>query len=249
MKKIILSVLAPLLSYANYLDRADINIIYERFVKPNYTHEYTYRYDPLPIAKNNKAWRWEHKDFPRVIALLEFERFVQENQCFSVKGLAINGKDPEWAYISHQHVSVINYSHNPEKYDLHVFELDEHDFDFVMVNQTFEHVYDPIRCLKNIFKYMKPGGILYFNVPTTSIPHETPYHFYTGFTPVGIGAMLQEAGFELLSIGQWGNFEYLKKAFETQGFPDYRMLSNPGINHMHCPIIAWAFARKPENNV
>lgn len=226
------------------LSDTDINEIYDTFVKPNYTEEYKKRYVPMPLHKNKLLWRWEGKDLPRVFALLEFERFVVEHNIHCNKGLAINGLDPEWNYLPCKRIVQIEYEKNPEKYDLHKLNLPEKDFDFVMVNQTLEHVYDPIKCLENIYKYMADGGILYLNVPANNIPHGTPFHHYTGFTPVGLGAMVKSAGFKILSIGQWGNLEFLKKMFETNAWPDYREFNNPGLNDMNCPCITWIFAIK-----
>lgn len=226
-----------------YLKETDIVEIYEKYVKPNSTGEYANRYVPLPLEKNIRNWKWEGKDFPRVIALLEFEKFVNEHNLASNKGLALNGIDPEWEILPHQEITSINYVDNPKLYDLHIMDLLDKDFDFVMVNQTLEHVYDPIRCLKNVYTHMRKGGILYFGVPANNIPHETPFHFYTGITPTGAGAIVRAAGFKILSIGQWGNFEYLRKIFTTHSWPDYRALKNR-VNDSKCPVITWVFARK-----
>ncbi len=228
----------------NFISDVNINEIYFNFVKPNYTDEYKNRYVPLPLYKNNLPWRWEGKDLPRVIALLEFERFISTHNIRSTKGLAINGLDPEWHCLPCETIFQTDYETNPEAYDLHTLNLPDKDFDFVMVNQTLEHVYDPIRCLENIFNHMAPGGILYLNVPANNIPHSTPFHYYTGFTPVGLGAVVQSAGFKILSIGQWGNFEYLNKMFATKSWPDYRQFTNPGLNDINCPCITWIFAMK-----
>jgi len=222
--------------------------IYNAFIKINHTDEYKLRYVPLPMHKNNLPWKWEGKDFPRIISLLEFERFVKSNNISSEKGLAINGlSDPEWYYLPTQILVDINYEKDPNKFDLQTLDLKEKDFDFVMANQTLEHVYDPVLCLKNIYKHMSPGGILYFNVPTNGIPHSTPFHHFTGFTPAGVGTIVKAAGFKILSIGQWGNLEYLKKLFETNSWIDYQALKNPGINDFKCPIITWIFAIKPHH--
>ena len=147
-------------------------------------------------------------------------------------------------YLPTQELVITEYKKDTNKYDLQTLDLEEKDFDFVIVNQTLEHVYDPVLCLKNIYNHMKPGGILFFNVPTNGIPHSIPFHHYTGFTPVGVGVIVKAAGFRILSIGQWGNLEYLKKLFETNSFTDYRALRNPGINDFRCPIITWIFAIK-----
>lgn len=228
------------------LSNQDIDEIFKEFVKINYTEEYKHRYDKLPMEKNNLQWRWEGKDFSRVIALLEFERFITENNLTSVKGLAINGKDPEWDYLPYQVLYFIDYDADPINHDLHTLNLNDKDFDFAMLNQTLEHVYDPIRCLKKVYEHMRPGGILYLNVPANNIPHSTPFHYYTGITPVGLGAMAKAAGFKILNIGQWGNLEYTQRMYSAYGWPDYTEFKNPGYNDIMHPIITWIFAIKPE---
>ncbi len=222
----------------------EIQEIYDLYVKPNLNDSYMLRYVPLPIEKNNKSWNWKGKDLARIIPILEFERFIKDNNISCKKGLAINGPDAEWEYLEANKVVIIDYVDNPDKYNLHSLNLDEKDFDFVTVNQTLEHVYDPIKCLKNIYSHMLKGGILYFNVPANNIPHSTPFHFYTGFTPVGIGAIVKLAGFEILSIGQWGNLEYLIKMNQMRYWPDYLQFQNPGFNDPNYPISTWIFARK-----
>jgi hypothetical protein len=74
--------------------------LYEQFVKANYNTDFTERYNPLPVHKNNKKWRWEGKDFPRVISLLEFERYINKYN-FQINDLLIfNGEDdPEIEYL------------------------------------------------------------------------------------------------------------------------------------------------------
>lgn len=229
----------------DYLGLKDVQSIYSNHVKPNITDEYKHRYTPLPLHKNNTYWQWEDKDFPRVIAVLEFELFITKNNISSKKALALNDiSDPEWDYLSTQDIQRVIYNEFTGENDLHALDLPEKDFDFVMVNQTLEHVYDPIRCLKNIYNHMCPGGVLYFNVPVNSIPHATPFHYYTGYTPVGLGAVVKAAGFKILSIGQWGNLEYLTLMHKTNGWPDYRQLKNPGINQIDHPVITWIFAMK-----
>lgn len=227
----------------------DIVSIYNQFVHGNDNAEYKNRYVPLPMEKNNTIWRWEGKDLPRVIAVLEFERFVNEHKISSEKALFIDSdNDPEEAYLSYKNSRRVKYEDDPINHDLHTLNLSEKDFDFVMLNQVLEHVYDPIRCLQNAHKHMKSGGVLYLNAPANNIPHSTPFHYYTGFTATGLGAMLQAAGFKLLSIGQWGNQAYLKLLFSNNNWPDYREVAalepNPGINDFNCPIIVWAFAQK-----
>jgi SAM-dependent methyltransferase len=233
---------------ADTLTNQEIEWLYNKYIVVNNTQEYRNRYVPFPIEKNVPPWRWEGHDFPRVIALLEFERFVKENGLSSKNALAVNGSnDPEWFFLPHERITNWDYSEDCIKYDLHLVDLPEKDYDFAMVNQILEHVYDPIRCLKNLYRHMNPGGILYLNVPANNIPHSVPYHFYTGFTPMGLAAMVKLAGFEIMSIGQWGNLEYLNALLKSHDWPDYRYSNNPGVNELHNPAIVWVFALKPMN--
>jgi hypothetical protein len=117
-----------------------------------------------------------------------------------------------------------------------------------MVNQTIEHLYDPILALKNIHKHMCVGGVFYANVPANSVPHDTPFHYYTGITPVGLGAMVTLAGFDILKIGQWGNKDYYKTSVNIK-WPDYKVMgwgayAEPGYNDRNCPAITWCLAIK-----
>lgn len=102
-----------------------------------------------------------------------------------------------------------------------------------------------ITCLKNIYNHMTDGVLFYANVPVNNIPHNTPEHFYTGLTPVGLGAIIELAGFEIIEIGQWGNYDYLQKIF-TSGGCDYTNAKYN--NEINCPIITWIFAKKTNKN-
>ena len=221
-----------------------IEDIYNNYVKINYNSTYLNKYVPLPMQFNNKKWRWENKDFPRIISLLEFKNYMLEYDKTFENVLSFNGTtDPEYEYINYKNCDNFNYDDDNIKYDLHNLNLNKKDYDFVMINQTIEHLYDPIRVLKNIYDHMCIGGIFYTNVPVNNIPHSTPYHFYTGVTPVGLGMMVKLAGFEILKIGQWGNKKYLNKMFES-GWTDYNYNDNPGYNDINCPLITWCLCIK-----
>lgn len=224
------------------ISKEKIQEIYEKHVKVNHTSEYDTRYHPLPLQYNNKKWKWETKDFPRVIAILEFKRYMEKYNFEFDEVLSFNNyDDPEYEYLKYKNITNLNYDDNPVKNDLHVFKSDK-KFDFAMINQTIEHLYDPITALKNIHKHLNNNGIFYANVPSNNVPHCDPYHYYTGITPTGLGVMVHLAGFEILELGQWGNKEYLHKLFDY-GWIDYTKLNNTA-NDKTCPIITWVLARK-----
>jgi len=232
----------------NALSPKTIEDIYNNFVKINYTEEYKNRYVPLPVHKNNKRWRWEGKDFPRVISLLEFERFIEKYNFQIDKLLAFNGpEDPEIEYLQNRIKKIYNveYEKNPEKADLHTLDLPIKDADFVLLNQTLEHIYNPQQCLANIINHMKVGGYFYTNVPACNAPHSEPYHFFTGYTPMGLAAAAHQVGFKILEIGQWGNIEYMVKLWtRNPGWSDYTQLSSPGLNETDNPVITWGLFMK-----
>lgn len=226
------------------INYSDIEYIYQKFLKPKHNLDYLNKYSELPLHSNNKNWKWENKDFPRVISLLEFESFISENNFFFDNVLSINGiDDPEYQFINYKNITNYNYLDDTEKYDLHTLDLEEKNFDFFMCNQTLEHVYDPCLVLRNINKHLKKNGILYCNVPSFNMAHDTPHHHYIGFTPVGLGCIVQQAGFEIIDIGFWGNTDYINFMMNNNDWPDYRKISNYS-SEINKEVISWVFAKK-----
>ena len=225
-----------------------IQELYAKYVSVNYNEEYKKRYENLPLNKNNKNWKWEGKDFPRVISLLEFERYIEKYK-FKINDLLIFNydSDPELEYLDGKvkNIHKVNYDEDPINCDLHALNLPKKDYDFVCLHQTLEHVYNPHQCLNNIKSHMSDGGYLYINVPACNAPHSEPYHYYTGFTPMGLVAIAYQLGFEILEVGQWGNVEYhINLWTRNPGWSDYTQLSNPGINEIENPIITWILLKK-----
>ena len=230
------------------LTDADIMCIYQDHVLVNNTPEYLGRYVPLPLEKNTKRWRWEGKAFPRVITVLEFACLVREYDMQPGKLLMLNGGewgDPELEYVQPAHMVSIDYDEATGANDLHTLALSERDFDLVLVAQTLEHLHNPIAALERIFHHITPGGYLFTSVPVVNIPHATPQHHYTGFTPTGLGAICRVAGFDIAAIGQWGNSRYINLIFNRKCWPDYRQLGSELQNEFENPVDAWILARRP----
>jgi len=62
-------------------------------------------------------------------------------------------------------------------FDLHQIPLEENRFDVVFCNHVMEHVNDPIQCMKEIYRVMKPGGWAIMQVPqdmSRAITNEDP---------------------------------------------------------------------------
>lgn len=225
------------------LKENDIYEIYKRFVLPKYNENK--KYEKLPLELNNKNWKWEGKDFPRIISLLEFDAFLKRigNPTFE-NVLSFNGaNDPEYEYIRYKKITNYNYTDDRFKYDLHNLNLENKNFDFFMSNQTLEHLYDPCLVVRKIYEHMSPGGLVYMNLPSMNMPHSTPFHYYTGFTPVGLGCIFKQAGFEILDIGFWGNLEYYDFVLNKNIWPDYRQMTNY-CSEKDKEAISWIFVKK-----
>lgn len=200
------------------------------------------QYNDDVMKYNDGNWKWEGKEFSRVVSLIEFRKMMWGKNIPIKNMLTMNStNDPELEYVNADNITSYDYLSNPELYDLHTMDLDKKDYDFFMSNQTLEHLYDPLGALKNVNRHLESGGYLYMNVPCNNIPHDTPVHFYTGFTSVGLGALVELSGFEIVNLGQWGNSNGLIKLF-TEGWVDYT--KSDWNNEKECPMVCWVLARK-----
>lgn len=224
-----------------YFSEGDIHHIYNTKVK--LPHSYFKKYETLPPCPV-KSWdyAWKNRDFPRNWCILDFKEWIEKyNIKPDILGYTSND-DPELEFISSKEKRLVEYP----TYDLHT--IDKHfynSFDFFLFNQTLEHLYNPFHAVENIYKIVKPGGYVFTSVPTINKPHLMPSHF-NGFTPMGLAMLFLSAGFEVIEIGQWGNFDYINKLWSTHSWPGYDELNRNGIvtneeiNGCQC----WILARK-----
>jgi SAM-dependent methyltransferase len=228
------------------IDYNEIDKIYSDFILPKQTPEYLNKYSSLPLDRESNRWRWLGKDLPRVISILEFQEYMGNNNLLFNDVLSMNGdSDPEYEYLNYKNTHSYYYLDDIVNYDMHNLNLGKKDFDFFMCNQTIEHLYDPCLALRNVYDHLKPGGILYINVPSFSMAHDTPHHHYTGLTPTGLGCVVRQAGFEILDIGFWGNTEYINYMMVNNDWPDYTKINNY-CSEINKEAISWIFAKKPK---
>ena len=181
--------------------------LYADKIAVNDDDAYLGRYDKFDFRSRFGALV-DRVDFPRLITVLEFERIVTEHAIAAERVLMLNGGpegDPELAYLDHRHVDRADYEQDPARFDLHSPQFDRSDYDFALLSQTLEHVYDPGLAVAQLFAALAPGGYVWASVPTVSQQHQMPHHFTTGFTPIGFACLFAHAGFEVVEIGQWGN--------------------------------------------
>lgn len=216
-----------------------------KLVWKNNTIEYNTRYKDL--RNQPEKWEWMGREVPRIIAALEFEKYVEKYNIQPKKMLSFNAvqeksTDPELKFLKCDEIFNFNYDDDKINYDLHILNIPKNDYDFVMLNQALEHLYNPYLCIENIYNHLVEGAYFYCNVPTINLIHGYPYNFVTGFSPVGLGCFLKQAGFEILEIGQWGNLDYINSVFMQNNWPFMPQI--PTHNVFGRPCQCWALAKK-----
>ena len=58
----------------------------------------------------------------------------------------------------------------------------ENSFDFVNFSAVLEHFYDPSACVANAMRWLKPGGVLFIEVPSADFLVTTMLNFYVKIT-------------------------------------------------------------------
>ncbi len=81
-------------------------------------------------------------------------------------------------------------------YDGKVFPFDNGKFDSIIMTQVLEHIFNPEQFLKEVYRVMKPGGILLLSVPFVWDEHEQP-HDYARYSSFGLAHLLKNHGFEI----------------------------------------------------
>jgi len=76
-------------------------------------------------------------------------------------------------------------------------------YDTAVCLEVLEHVRNPSRALDEINRILKDNGYLILSVPHLSRLHEVPHDYYR-YTKYALNYLLQESGFEVLSIKDRG---------------------------------------------
>jgi len=75
----------------------------------------------------------------------------------------------------------------------------------VVAIQVLEHVPDPRRILKELYRILAPGGRVIVTAPQSFPMHGVPYDFYR-YTEYGLRHLLREAGFVVNDVMKNGSF-------------------------------------------
>lgn len=82
-------------------------------------------------------------------------------------------------------------------YDGETFPFADGEFDSAVANEVFEHVFNPDRFLDEVYRVLKPGGMVLMTMPFVWDEHEQP-HDFARYSSFGIRSLLERHGFEII---------------------------------------------------
>jgi SAM-dependent methyltransferase len=82
-------------------------------------------------------------------------------------------------------------------YDGTAFPFQQEEFDSVVANEVFEHVFNPVSFLGEIRRVLKKDGFLLLTVPFVWDEHEQPYD-YARYSSFGLSSLLKNNGFVII---------------------------------------------------
>jgi SAM-dependent methyltransferase len=114
-------------------------------------------------------------------------------------------------------------------YDGRVFPFESNSFDSLVINQVFEHVFNPDDFLKESLRVLKPGGKLLMTVPFVWDEHEQP-HDFARYSSFGLQFILEKHGFNI--VEQRKSVNDFRVIFQLVNAYLYKkmMSSNPYLN-------------------
>ena len=90
-------------------------------------------------------------------------------------------------------------------YDGKVFPFTDSFFDYVISNQVLEHVFEPEKFIEEIYRVLKPNGLLLMTVPFVWDEHEIPYD-YGRYTSFGLNHLISKKGFKIIEQYKSGGY-------------------------------------------
>lgn len=90
--------------------------------------------------------------------------------------------------------------------DITEIPVPDKSYDVVLCTEVLEHVPEPIAALQEMARILKPQGRLLITAPLGSGLHQTPYHFYGGFTPEWYRHFCPKSGLSVTEITPNGGF-------------------------------------------
>lgn len=95
--------------------------------------------------------------------------------------------------------------------DLADIPVEDDHFDRIVFNQVLEHVPAPRRVLAELYRVLKPGGVILCSCPLYFPEHQKPYDYFR-YTQYALRLLFEGAGFRIRSL------DWLEGYFGTVGY-------------------------------
>lgn len=210
----------------------------------NLKHCEEFRGSDLELSAEEKEFWGGKKDAARLPAVHFFKSYVKKFQLRAEKLLTFGGgNDPETKALPYTAWVDCDYWNNKtnDVEDLSKSSIDK-DFDFCLINQTFEHLTNIEGAIKNVSEHLRPGGYMYANWPVLNIPHAQEHMFFTGITVQYIICMCLKYKLKIAVSGQWGSESYINYIYRNLAWPSYTEVNMD--NDIKRPCIGWVLAQK-----
>lgn len=102
--------------------------------------------------------------------------------------------------------------------------LPDESFDYIISGQAFEHIEYPWLTIKEIYKKLKPGGIVCITAPSAGPEHKYPYDCYRYYSD-GFAALAKWAGLTVINISVGGVPEHSVSSEWDSVFNDVCMIA------------------------
>lgn len=101
----------------------------------------------------------------------------------------------------------MDYLHHPDSSlqgDVLCLPFKDDGIDLILSQATLEHVTNPDLAMQEMFRVLKPGGILYVEIAFMQPVHLAPHHYFN-VTPYGLTWMLRD--WDVIDQGTLGTFQ------------------------------------------
>ncbi|MBI3255355.1 MAG: methyltransferase domain-containing protein [Candidatus Andersenbacteria bacterium] len=105
-------------------------------------------------------------------------RHLVKPYCHEYKSMDFHPTHPELDYLA----------------DIQLMPVGDASFDTVLSAEVLEHVPDPEKALREMYRVLKPGGKLVMSIPHLMYLHNEPHDFYR-YTKYGLRILLERVGF------------------------------------------------------
>ncbi len=200
------------------------------------------------VDENLIKKKLEENQFVRYVLYLDILEFIQKQfhskQCEDIKVVEFGGSN-----------ETIKDMFNFENYEIaenfpvvdiqNLKDYKSDSYDYVILDQVLEHVSDPWKAIREIYRIIKENGYLIITTPFLIQLHFGPRDYWR-FTNDGLKEILCD--FSEVEIKSWGNKGTAIFHLEAGTWPSTKQIREMGLfdisNDPTYPYVYWGFAKK-----